>query len=481
MNMSYSQWIAGEFRQGSCAQHFIVINPSTGQPLGDYAHATQADVQAAIDAAGEALRTWRKTSALERSTMLRRVAALMRERGDAIGTQIALELGKPLGEAQKEVVTAAEMFEWAAEEARRLYGRTIPARTAGITQTVVLEPVGVVAAFAGWNAPAITPARKISGALAAGCTIVIKPSEETAGVALHIAHAVQDAGVPDGVVNMVFGDPGAIADQLCSSPQVAMVTFTGATSVGKQIGAQAAGTMKRATLELGGHAPVIVCDDLDAADVARVARMAVATKYRNAGQVCTSPTRFLVQAGVFDTFCSHFVQAAEALKVGDPFDAATHMGPLKNQRRLQAIDQLVQDARSRGLTIATGGERIGTEGFFYRPTVIVQPSVDCDAANVEPFGPVALISPFVELEEAIVEANRLPFGLASYAFTNHLGRAHRLASEIDSGVVCINEWQASLPETPFGGHKDSGLGSEGGIEGLQEFLRVKCVRLGVSA
>jgi len=242
--MSYSQWIAGEFRQGSCAQHFIVINPSTGQPLGDYAHATQADVQAAIDAAGEALRTWRKTSALERSTMLRRVAALMRERGDAIGTQIALELGKPLGEAQKEVVTAAEMFEWAAEEARRLYGRTIPARTAGITQTVVLEPVGVVAAFAGWNAPAITPARKISGALAAGCTIVIKPSEETAGVALHIAHAVQDAGVPDGVVNMVFGDPGAIADQLCSSPQVAMVTFTGATSVGKQIGAQAAGTMK---------------------------------------------------------------------------------------------------------------------------------------------------------------------------------------------------------------------------------------------
>ena len=476
--MQYSQFIAGEFRQGASGERFTVIDPSTGQPLGDYANAAPTDVQAAIDAAFDALRAWRKTSALERSVLLRRVAALMRERGEAIGTQIARELGKPLGEAQKEVVTAAEMFEWAAEEARRIYGRTIPARSGGVTQTVALEPIGVVAAFAGWNAPAITPSRKISGALAAGCTIVIKPSEETAGVALHIARAVQDAGVPDGVVNMLFGEPGAIADQLCASPQVAMITFTGATSIGKQIGAKAALTMKRATLELGGHAPVIVCDD---ADVDRVARAAVATKYRNAGQVCTSPTRFLVQEGVFDAFCERFVQAAQALKVGDPFDAATQMGPLKNPRRLQAIDRLVQDARERGLVIATGGERIGTEGFFYRPTVIVRPSLDCDAANIEPFGPVALISPFTDLDEAIAEANRLPFGLAAYAFTNQVQRAHRLAGEIDSGVVCINEWQASLPETPFGGHKDSGLGSEGGTEGLQEFLRVKCVRQGISA
>lgn len=476
--MQYSQFIAGAFRQGAGAERFTVINPSTGQPLGDYACATPEDVQAAIDAAAKALRPWSHMPAYERSTLLRRVAALMRERGDAIAAQIASELGKPLGEAQKEVVTAAEMFEWAAEEARRIYGRTIPPRGAGITQTVALEPIGVVAAFAGWNAPAITPSRKISGALAAGCTIVIKPSEETAGVALHIAKAVQDAGVPDGVVNMVFGEPGAIADQLCTSPQVHMVTFTGATSVGKQIGAKAALTMKRATLELGGHAPVIVCDD---ADADRVARAAVATKYRNAGQVCTSPTRFLVQAGVFDAFCERFVQAAQALKVGDPFDAATQMGPLKNQRRLQSIDRLVQDARERGLTIATGGERIGSEGFFYRPTVIVRPSLDCDAANIEPFGPVALISPFGDLDEAIAEANRLPFGLASYAFTNNVRRAHRLAGEIDSGVVCINEWQASLPETPFGGHKDSGLGSEGGVEGLMEFLRVKCVRQGVQA
>jgi len=476
--MQYSQFIAGEFRQGASSQRMTVINPSNGQPLGEYAHAAPADVQAAIDAASDALRAWRTTSALERSTLLRRAASLMRERGEDIGAQIARELGKPIGEARKEVVTAAEMFEWAAEEARRIYGRTIPARAGGITQTVALEPIGVVAAFSGWNAPAITPSRKIAGALAAGCTIVIKPSEETAGVALHIARAVQDAGVPDGVLNMVFGEPGEIADLLCASPQVAMVTFTGATSIGKQIGAKAALTMKRATLELGGHAPVIVCDD---ADVERVARMAVATKYRNTGQICTSPTRFLVQAGVFDAFRERFVQAAQALKVGDPFDDATQMGPLKNQRRLQAIERLVQDARARGLSIATGGERIGGQGFFYRPTVIARPSLECEAANIEPFGPVALLSPFEKLDDAIAEANRLPFGLAAYAFTNNVQRAHRLAGEIDSGVVCINEWQASLPETPFGGHKDSGLGSEGGIEGLKEFLRVKCVRQGVSA
>lgn len=301
---------------------------------------------------------------------------------------------------------------------------------------MVWEPIGPVAAFSGWNAPAITPSRKISGALAAGCTIVIKPSEETAGVALHIAHAVQEAGIPAGVVNMVFGDPGEIADLLCTAPQIAMVTFTGATSIGKVLASKAALTLKRATLELGGHAPVIVCDDVS---VDQLARKAVATKYRNAGQVCTSPTRFLVQAPIYERFCAQFVQAAEAIQVGEPFAAGVQMGPLKNQRRVAAMDAMVQDARQRGLHVATGGERIDSAGFFYRPTVILQPSIDCDAANLEPFGPLALISPFEHLDDAIAQANRLPFGLAAYAFTNHVQRAHRLATEIDSGVVCINE------------------------------------------
>lgn len=471
--MNYTQFIAGEFRKASSNTLFQVINPSTGQSLGECAHASPADIADAIAAANEAFKTWRKTSALERSALLRRIASLLRERSELIGHQIALELGKPLGEAIKELATAAEMFEWAAEEARRLYGRTIPARSEGVTQTVHLEPIGPVAAFSGWNAPAITPARKISGALAAGCTVVIKPSEETAGVALLMARAIQDAGIPDGVVNMVFGDPGEIADLLCESPQIAMVTFTGATSIGKVIGAKAAKHLKRATLELGGHAPVVVCDD---ADIDRVVRQAVASKYRNAGQVCISPTRFLVQAPVFEEFCDKFVGLAQALKVGDPFDSATQMGPLKNLRRLQAIDAMVQDAQRRRLKVATGGERLDRPGFFYQPTVIIRPTLESDAANIEPFGPVALLSPFSGLDEAIAEANRLPFGLAAYAFTNHLHQAHRLMHEIDSGVVCLNEWQVSLPETPFGGHKDSGLGYEGGVEGLQEFIRIKCTR-----
>lgn len=475
--MNYCQFIAGDFRQGTSHSRFTVINPADGTPLGDYACAAAADVEDAIRAAAGAFRAWRKTPVTERSTMLRRSASLMRERSAELAHRITLELGKPLAEAHKEVGTAAEMFEWASEEARRLYGRTIPARTQGVTQTVMWEPIGPIAAFAGWNAPAITPARKISGALAAGCTIVIKPSEETAGVALIMARILKDAGIPDGVVNMVFGDPAEIADRLCAAPQIAMVTFTGATSIGKAIGSKAALTMKRAVLELGGHAPVIVCDDVD---VDRVVSGAVATKYRNAGQVCTSPTRFLVHREIYQEFSEKFVRTAAALRVGDPTDASTQMGPVKNARRLDAIDRIVHDARGGGLDVATGGERIGSAGYFFKPTVILQPSLDCDAAVVEPFGPIALISAFDTLDNAIDEANRLPFGLAAYAFTRDMGRAYRLANEIQSGVVCINDWQASLPETPFGGHKDSGLGSEGGIEGLREFLRVKCLRQAVN-
>jgi len=476
--MQYTQFIAGAFRPGTSDRHFSVINPSNGLALGDYAYAAPDDIEAAIAAATQTFSAWRKTSPLERANLLRRVAQTLRARQDAMAEQITRELGKPIAQARLEVVTAAEMFEWASEEARRLYGRIIPARSERVTQSVLWEPYGPVAAFSGWNAPAITPSRKISGALAAGCTIVLKPSEETAGVALHLAHALQDAGIPDGVVNMVFGDPEQIADMVCASAHIAMVTFTGATSVGKEIAAKAARTMKHTTLELGGHAPVIVCDDVD---VDGIVRMAVAAKYRNTGQICTSPTRFLVQAPIYSRFCEQFTQAAAALKVGDPFDASTQMGPLKNQRRLAAVEHLVQDARARGLTVATGGQRLDMPGFFYPPTVILQATPDCQAAQMEPFGPIALISPFTQFDDAITEANRLPFGLAAYAYTNNLHNAHRLAHEIDSGVVCINDWQASLPETPFGGHKDSGLGSEGGIEGIREFLRLKCVRQGWSA
>ncbi|WP_313297709.1 NAD-dependent succinate-semialdehyde dehydrogenase [Diaphorobacter sp.] len=473
--MHYSQFIDDEFCSGRSPDHFDVLSPSTGASLGSYAMASPADVERAIRSAKAAFRTWKQSSVLQRSALLRQTANELRKDRDNLAHQIAAELGKPYSEAQKEVDVAAEMFEWSAEEARRLYGRVIPARAQGIQQIAQLEPFGVVGGFAGWNAPAITPSRKISAALAAGCTIVIKPSEETAGVALLIAHALQRAGAPAGTVNMVFGHPADIADQLCSSPDVQMITFTGGTEVGKQLGAKAAAHMKKATLELGGHAPVIVWRDVD---IDKVAAAAVATKYRNAGQICTSPTRFLIHESIYDAFCTQFAQHARQLRVLDPFDPQAQMGPLKNQRRLAAIDQLVRNAQQSGARLLAGGKRLDHPGFFYEPTVLALNDLKADAMRIEPFGPVALLLPVKDADDALAEANRLPFGLAAYAFTNDMRLAHRFANEIESGVVCINEWQASLPETPFGGYKDSGLGSEGGIEGLREFLRVKCVRQG---
>lgn len=475
MTTSYTQYIDGQWRRGSSDRVQQVLDPATGQSNGELAHASAGDVDEAVAAAVAAFSTWRKVPAIERARVLRKTADLMRDQREQIGRIITLELGKPLKEAVAEVVTAAEMFDWSAEECRRLYGRSIPARGAGLLQLAQYEPIGPVAAFAGWNAPAITPARKISAALAAGCSIVLKPSEETPGVALAIARALAEAGVPPGVVNLVFGDPAQIADQLLTAPGIRMVTFTGATSIGRQLGEKAASSMKRATLELGGHAPVIVMDNVD---VERVARSAVATKYRNAGQVCTSPTRFYVHERIYSHFTEVFSEAAKALRVGPGLEEGTQMGPLKNLRRREAIERLVEDARERGVRVVTGGRSGQGAGFFFEPTVLADFNNDCRAANEEPFGPLALLRPFSTVEEAVSEANRLPFGLASYVFTRDLLQAQHFAEAIESGVVCINEWQASLPETPFGGVKDSGLGSEGGIEGLREFLQVKCVRQG---
>lgn len=473
--MKYSQFIDGSFVDGTGAEVFEVVSPSTGDILGKYPFASPEDVRRAIASAKKALPAWKKVSCNQRSNILRDVADEIRTDRDALSRQISLELGKPYAEAQKEVDTAAEMFDWAAEEARRLYGRVIPARSPGVVQVAQLEPMGVVGAFSGWNAPAITPSRKISAALAAGCTIVLKPSEETAGVALIIAQSAQRAGVPPGVLNLVFGNPGEIADIVCTSPDVAMITFTGGTEVGKSLGAKAAAHMKRATLELGGHAPVVVWSD---ADLDKVASSTAATKFRNAGQVCTSPTRFLVHESVYSAFCEKLVLQAKKINVGDPFDASYTMGPLKNQRRLAAIEALVSNARESGAQVLTGGERKAGPGFFYEPTVIAVNDLSADVCRIEPFGPVAVIIPIKDADDAISEANRLPFGLASYVFTNDMKLAYRFSNEIESGVVCINELQASLPETPFGGYKDSGLGSEGGIEGLREFVRTKCIRQG---
>ncbi|MND98534.1 Alpha-ketoglutaric semialdehyde dehydrogenase [compost metagenome] len=473
--MQYNQYISGSFRQGTSKITYDVLNPATAECLGELTFTSPTDIEEAIQSAKQAYIIWSKTTTYDRSLKIRQIANLMYARVDELAEQITLELGKPFAEARKEVQTAAEMFEWASEEARRIYGKTIPPRTANIKQTIVYEPVGVVAAFSGWNAPAITPARKISAALAAGCSIVIKPSEETAGIALKIAQIIDELEFPKGVINMVFGNPEEISNILCESSDIAMITFTGATSIGKSLAEKASKHLKKLTLELGGHAPVIICEDVD---VEKVAKAAVAAKYRNAGQVCTSPTRFLIHQSIFTTFSEKFAEYAKQIKVGNPFDAQTQMGPLKNVRRLDAIDQLVQNARELGVEISAGGEKLkDLSGCFYAPTVIVQPNLDAQINHIEPFGPIAILRSFNDLDEALTEANRLPFGLAAYAFTNNFKYIERISNEIESGVISINDWQASLPETPFGGVKDSGLGIEGGAEGIHEFLKIKTVRI----
>lgn len=473
--MQYSQYISGSFRQGTSENTYDVLNPTTAESLGQLIFTSPTDIEEAIQSAKQAYIIWSKTTAYDRSLKIRQIANLMYARVDELAEQITLELGKPFAEARKEVQTAAEIFEWASEESRRIYGKTIPPRTANIKQTIVYEPVGVVAAFSGWNAPAITPARKISAALAAGCSIVIKPSEETAGIALKIVQIIDELDLPKGLVNMVFGNPEEISNILCESSDIAMITFTGATSIGKSLAEKASKHLKKLTLELGGHAPVIICEDVD---VEKVAKAAVAAKYRNAGQVCTSPTRFLIHQSIFTTFSKKFAEYAKQIKVGNPFDAQTQMGPLKNVRRLNAIDQLVQNARELGVEISAGGEKLkDLSGCFYAPTVIVQPNLDAQVNHIEPFGPIAILRSFNDLDEALTEANRLPFGLAAYAFTNNFKYIERISNEIESGVISINDWQASLPETPFGGVKDSGLGIEGGAEGIHEFLKIKTVRI----
>ncbi len=464
------EWIAAGERKSQ-----PVINPSTGEVLAQVPHASASDLDRALAAADRAFASWRATSAYDRRRILGRVADLLRERATEIAPLTVLEQGKPLAEAMADVATAADMFEWFAEEGRRAYGRLIPPREAGRRMLVTLEPVGPVAAFAPWNVPAITMSRKVGASLAAGCPVIYKPSEETPATAMAVARILIEAGVPEGVLQIVLGDPDMISRHLMGSPIIRKVTFTGSTPVGRQLARLSAENLQRLTMELGGHAPVLVFDDVD---IETTVRGAVATKFRNTGQICTAPTRFLVQDAIAERFTEAFAEAARNLKVGDGFDPATQMGPCANPRRVEAMERLVADAEARGGRVVTGGKRIGNAGCYFEPTVLADLPDDALAMTTEPFGPMAIVRRFSTLDEAIGVANSLRYGLAGYIHSTSAARIARASEALNVGCIAVNNWQVSAPETPFGGVGDSGYGSEGGLEGLQAYLAIKFIHEG---
>ena len=449
-----------------------VLNPATGEVIGKLAHAERPDLDRALAAAEKGFAVWKRMSSVERSKIMRKAADLLRERVDTIATLMVMEQGKPFFEAKGETSLAPENIEWMAEEGRRSYGRVIPARMPGVYQMSLREPVGVVAAFTPWNFPINQAVKKIAAALAAGCSIIVKGPEETPASVAELIRAFVDAGVPPGTVGLVYGIPAEISSYLIPHPIVRKISFTGSTAVGKQLAAMAGQHMKRVTMELGGHAPAIVFDD---ANLEVATKVLSANKFRNAGQVCIAPTRILVQEKVYDDFVERFTKAAAAMKVGNGLEKGITMGPLANDRRVQAMEGFIADAVQHGGEIRTGGARIGNVGNFFQPTVMTGVPTDARVMNEEPFGPLAIMSSFRDIDEAVTEANRLAYGLASYAYTSSAKTATRVAAEVESGMMSINHHGLALPETPFGGVKDSGYGSEGGVEGLEAYLSTKFV------
>ena len=472
MYTSLEHYIDGNWVKATGSKTQEVMNPATSKPIGELGHASKGDLDKALAAADKGFKTWRKVSSYERGKILRKAADLIRSRAEEIAKVLTQEQGKLFTEAKLEVLSAGDILDWYAGEGQRAYGRIIPARADGVRNMVILEPIGPVAAFTPWNFPVTQAVRKIAAALAAGCSIIIKCPEETPGSPIGLVKALHDAGVPPGVLNLVYGVPAEISEYLIPHPIIRKVSFTGSVPVGKHLNALAASHMKRATMELGGHAPVLVFDD---ADVDGAAKLMGAFKYRNAGQVCVSPTRFFVHDKVYDNFVGKFIDIAKQTTVGDGLAPDSRMGPLANPRRVNAIEAFVADAQDKGAKVETGGKRLGNQGNFFEPTVLTEVPENARIMREEPFGPVAVMLRFKETEDVLERANRLPFGLASYAFTKDAKLATKVADALESGMVTINHFGIALPETPFGGVKDSGFGHEGGSEGLQVYMQSKFV------
>ncbi|MEN5302633.1 MULTISPECIES: NAD-dependent succinate-semialdehyde dehydrogenase [Pseudomonas] len=475
MNTPYDSlylFIGGKWIDADGHKTATVRNPATEEIIGQVPLATAEELNLALEVAQRGFEQWRNTVPAERARVLKRAADLILERTAQIAAQMTQEEGKPIGEAMDEVTRAAEYFEWFAESARRIDGRVVPANRQGVLQLVKRQPIGPVAAFTPWNFPAITPARKLSAALAAGCSVILKPGEESPSTALALARALDDAGLPKGVLQVVFGVPDEVSSQLIASPIIRKVTFTGSVPIGRLLSRRAAEGVKPITLELGGHGPVLVFDD---ADVKRAAVEGVANRFRGTGQVCISSTRFLVQRGVYEQFVDHFVAATKALRVGNGMHPHTQVGPLANLRQLNKMEELVADAVAKGAQVLAGGEALPGPGFFFAPTVLAEVPMDARIMHEEPFGPIAIVMPFDGLADGLAEANRLPYGLSAYAFTTNARTAIDVAEGLEAGMIGINQYRIVATELPFGGIKDSGYGSEGGIEGIEHYLTNKFI------
>ncbi|QFG37496.1 succinate-semialdehyde dehydrogenase/glutarate-semialdehyde dehydrogenase [Paracoccus pantotrophus] len=463
--------IGGEWVEGATGATIPVINPATEEVIANLAHAAPADLDRALDAADRAWRSWKDTTAAHRAEVLARAAQLIRERQDEIARILTAENGKSLAEAAGEVGFCADAVLWYAEEAKRAYGRVVPARATDVRQLVLREPVGVALGFAAWNFPGGNVALKMAAALAAGCSIIVKPSDETPATAIAIGRCFVDAGVPAGALNIVHGVPSEVSEHLIASPIPRKVSLTGSTPVGKLLQRMAADTMKRCTMELGGHAPVLVFAD---ADLDNAVERLVAAKFRNAGQVCTSPTRFFVHRDIFDRFVDAFVERSRQVTVGNGAEGA-QMGPMITEKRREAIASLVADAVERGAELRLGGEALEGPGYFYAPTVLANVPDDARLMHEEPFGPVAAFVPFDDVDAVIARANALPYGLAAYVFSQSPGTIARASAALEAGAVGINHTSVHEAETPFGGIKESGYGAESGMEGLDAYLRTKMV------
>ena len=463
-------FINGSWRTGEGRDSFPVVNPVTGEGIAELPLATEADLDEALETAERTYPEWRSTDVEKRSAILHKAAKLLKQRADEIARTMTQEQGKPLAESKGEVFGAASLFDWYAEEIKRDYGRVL-VRPPGQLSRVMHEPVGPVATFTPWNFPIYLLAKKVAAALAAGCSVISKPPEETPGNTLAIAEALDEAGLPKGVFQLVHGVPDMVSRHLIGSKVIRKVSFTGSIPVGKHLMKLAADNVTKITLELGGHAPVLIFDDCD---LEKTLDMVVPQKFRNAGQVCVSPTRFYVQESIYEAFITGFAERTGKVKVGDGLDEGTKMGPLANTRRPDAVGALVEDARAKGARVVTGGSR-GDSGFFFEPTLLADVPLEADIMNNEPFGPVAVSRPFKDLDEAIEQANRLPYGLAAFAFTENGRRANILGDSIEAGMVGINTFAISVADAPFGGVKESGFGSEGGKEGLETYQVVKAI------